>query len=109
MNNVSASGSRRTMVIRLIRLAVLTVALGVAIRSYNDKQVAGMALAALLALVAFFRIGDLTRNLPNPPLRQNLEAARDLIVSHPIHALGGMALLFAAAGADAEREAAPGG
>ena len=68
MNNVSASGSRRTMVIRLIRLAVLTVALGVAIRSYNDKQVAGMALAALLALVAFFRIGDLTRNLPNPPL-----------------------------------------
>lgn len=99
MNNVSTSDSRRSRVMRLVRLALLAVALVVAIRAYNDKQVAGMALAALLALVAFFRIGDLSRDLPTPPLRQTLLAAKDLIAGHPVQALGGLALLFAAAGA----------
>ena len=50
MNNVSTSDSRRSRVMRLVRLALLAVALVIAIRAYNDKHVAGMALAALLAL-----------------------------------------------------------
>lgn len=99
MKSWLAAHPRRAHAIRVARLILLAAAVMLALVACSSKSLAGLALAALLALVSRLGAGDLSRHLSNGPIARSLGTIRNLIVTHPAWTWGIFASALAAAAA----------